>query len=287
MSALGWAAVEDAIQAWMVAGSGLAADHVIWTQQTAPRPTGEYIAMRLSGPMGVGRDWIDRYDNVIVVGTLTISAVNATADTLTITGHGLVTGDGPLQPATTGTVPGGLTAGGSYWAVVVDPNTIKLAATFPNAVAASPVVVDLTSAGTGTNTIGGTPTTVRAGAELIAYLRGPRTAELELQCFAGAPTGGAATGTTSPVAILNDAITSRGLDSRRAALAAAGVAVLSVERVRSIDGVVNTTRFEPRAIATVHLSLASELFETSSYIQTVNATNQIVTPNTTVTASSP
>lgn len=54
MSAIQWATVRDAIQAWFVAGSGLAGDHVIWAGQVdtngnpLPRPAGTFIELRLT-----------------------------------------------------------------------------------------------------------------------------------------------------------------------------------------------------------------------------------------------
>ena len=136
-------------------------------------------------------------------------------------------------------------------------------------------------------TVVGTATTVRAGQEVTQYTRGPRQATLQLQCFAGAPTGGLPTGTTSPVAILHDALSAHALESVNSILVNAGVGVAGWEPIQSIDGVVNTTRFEPRAITTVHLHLASELVETSTYIQTVNATDQIPTTPVVITTGLP
>ncbi|MBA3841180.1 MAG: hypothetical protein H0X39_00915 [Actinobacteria bacterium] len=303
MSALAWASVEDAIQAWITAGSGLASDHVVWAQQTAPRPVGEFISLRMTVFNRSGRDWRAREDNPVPIGPLAVTA--QAGNSLTVTAHGLVTGQGPLTVASTGTatgsydgsydgsfdsagagaVPGGLTPGVSYWPVVINANTLQLAATFQLAVAASPTVIALSSAGTGTVTISGT--TFVPGAEVTSKLRGPRQAILTLQCFAGAPTGGGATGVTSPFAILNDAISSYALETREAALSAAGIGIGWVESIQSIDGVVNTVRFEPRAIATVHLHLASEIVETSTYIQIVNATDQIPAPPTSLTVIGP
>ena len=268
MSALPMASIEDAIQAWIVAGSGLASDHVTWAGQTAPRPTGEFISMRLTMLNRGGRDFFERTDNIVVVASQAITAVSTIAGTLTIPAHGLVTGQGPLVLG--GTPPAPLALATNYWPVVVDANTIKIAATFPNAMATVPVTVTLTSVGA-SPTIAG-PASLLPGAEVTQKLRGPRQAMLTLQCFAGAPTGGAPTGITSPFSILNDAITSYALESRATALNTAGIGIGHVESINAIDGIVNTTRFEPRAIAMVLLHLASELVETSTYIQTVNAT---------------
>lgn len=278
MSAMQWSTIEDAIHDWIAAGSGLANDHVIWADQGGPRPVGPYIAMRLS-VMQRGRDWLDRVDKILAVATQAITAVNPGADTFTIPAHGLVTGDGDILLTTTGTTPGGTAIATRYWAVVVDANTIKIATTFQNAIATVPVVVDITSSGTGTTSINGTPTTARAGQEIELRLRGPRQGVLDLQCFAGAPTPSAATGNTNPRALLHDAIAAYALESRQAALAAAGVGVGSVEEVRSIPpGVVDITVLEPRAVSAVHLHLASELVETATYIQIVNVENDVVSP---------
>ena len=287
MSAIPWQTVEDALQAWIVAGSGLASDHVTWGGQTAPRPTGAFISMRRDGITGSDWDWNDRLDNILTVATTAITSVNTGTGVLTIPGHGLQTGDGALVFTTTGTVPGGLALLTHYYAVVVDANNIKVATSFQLAIATSPTTVTLTSSGTGTTSINGTPTTVRAGQEVTQYTRGPRQMELHLECFAGAPTGGAPTGSTSPFAILHDAVTSHALEAINAALVAAGIGVAGWDPIKTIDGVVNTVRFEPRAQTTVHLHLASELVQASTFIQVVNVTENIPTPPAVTTITLP
>ncbi len=75
--------------------------------------------------------------------TFAASDVDVTANTITITAHGFVTG---LKIPLTGTnLPGGLSAT-DYWAIVVDANTIKVADTLAHAVAGTPV--DITTQGT-------------------------------------------------------------------------------------------------------------------------------------------
>ena len=284
MSAMQWAAYENAIQQWLVTGSGLASDHVTWAQQTAPRPTGPFISMRLDGITGSDWDWQVRVDNILAVAVTTITGVNTSTGALTIPAHGLVTGDGQLQFITTGTLPGGLAVVTNYWAVVVDANTIKVAASFVSAMAVVPVTLALSSSGTGSSSVTGTSTTVRAGQEIIQYTRGPRQARLHLQCFAGAPTGGAPTGVTSPLAVLHDALSAHALESVNAILVTAGVGVAGWDPIRSVDGIVNTTRFEPRAMTTVRLHFASEIVETSTYIQTADLTGTTVGATTIVVA---
>lgn len=283
-SAIKWTTIEDAIRAWIVFGSRLADDHVIWSQQTSPRPAGQFISLRLMMLEHRGRDWLDRYDNIVALPTLTISAVNTSTGAMTITAHGLANGTGPLVFG--GIPPAPLQLATNYWPVVVDANTVKLAATFQNAVATVPTTLTVTNGGTAP-TLSSTPKTTIAGIEISQRARGPRRASLTLQCFAGTPTGGAATGFTSPAAVLHDAITSYVLESQSFLLNQAGVGVGAIEPIRSVDGIVNTTHFEPRAIGTVYLHLASELVETSTYIQVVNATDQIPTPAQSFTVTLP
>lgn len=51
---------EDAIQAWVVTGSGLASDHVIWTGDgpSGPQPAGAYISMRITDDDTASDDWM-------------------------------------------------------------------------------------------------------------------------------------------------------------------------------------------------------------------------------------
>lgn len=80
---------------------------------------------------------------------LTITSVNPTTDTLTITGHGLTTGDGRVAVYTPdGSLPGGLSATTSYWVIRVDADNIKLASSSANALDGIPV--NISSAGSGT-----------------------------------------------------------------------------------------------------------------------------------------
>lgn len=83
---------------------------------------------------------------------LTITAVNATLDTLTSAGHGLVSGDGPVRVLASASsedapdLPKGLSVGVEYWAILVDVDTIKLAASEADALA--DIEIDLIDVGT-------------------------------------------------------------------------------------------------------------------------------------------
>ncbi len=59
MSAIAWTTVQNALHAWIVAGSGLDSDHVIWTGQNGPRPDEMFCELRLTLLPRLGRDWID------------------------------------------------------------------------------------------------------------------------------------------------------------------------------------------------------------------------------------
>lgn len=60
---ISWDDVEDAIQQWIVATSGLADDHVFWVDQEGPRVSTPYISLSVLTVQPVGQDWVDtEYD---------------------------------------------------------------------------------------------------------------------------------------------------------------------------------------------------------------------------------
>jgi hypothetical protein len=83
--------------------------------------------------------------------------VNATItaaadDNVTLTSHGMSTGDGPFQFTTSAAdLPAGLAVLTDYWAIRIDNNTFQVATSRANALAGTQV--DITDAGTGTHTI--------------------------------------------------------------------------------------------------------------------------------------
>lgn len=70
--------------------------------------------------------------------------------TITIVNHGFTTGQ-TCRLTTSGTLPGGLSTGVTYYIIVIDVNTIRLATSFTNAKEGTGIT--LTSVGTGTGTI--------------------------------------------------------------------------------------------------------------------------------------
>lgn len=81
-----------------------------------------------------------------------VESVDHTTDKMTLTAHGLNTGDGPAQFTTTGALPAGLSLATNYWIVRDGANTIQLAASLFDALD-GPTVINFTNPGTGTHTL--------------------------------------------------------------------------------------------------------------------------------------
>jgi hypothetical protein len=102
----------------------------------------------------VSADWRRQGHDDGLGGSFSEEFTAAASDVVTFGApHGLATGDGPFFVSSDGTLPAGLTAATPYWAIVLDATTINLAASHADAVAAVPVPVDITDAGTGTHTM--------------------------------------------------------------------------------------------------------------------------------------
>lgn len=181
---MSWSTIESAIHAWVVAGSGLAGERVVFSGQNHPRPAKPFVTIRLdlSGPIGV--PWL---------------AVSNTA---------------------------------------------------------------------------GSP----AGQEITRTSGSMKTLGVSMQAFSDSAAGAA-----SPQAILGAVANAAGLASVRDALNTANVGVNSIGSVQRIDGVINSTRFEPRATMQVTCSVPAEVSETGTYIETVEVTNEIADPDETFT----
>lgn len=105
------------------------------------------------------------------------------------------------------------------------------------------------------------------GEEFIAYARGFRTTELQLEAFNGQ--AGAAHGVAAPDEVLARVMTRARLPSIRDALSAGGVGIARFGPVQTIDGVLGNSSFEARALLTVFLHLSAEEQEFATYIQSV------------------
>jgi hypothetical protein len=83
--------------------------------------------------------------------TATITA-SASTDLITWSSHGLVTGSPVRFSNSGGALPSAIVATTTYYAVVNDANSFKIATTYNNATAATPTTVNILTDGTGTNT---------------------------------------------------------------------------------------------------------------------------------------
>lgn len=127
--------------------------------RAALKPTQTYVVG--VGAVGVGDAYAINVKGKGVTATtvsytsladLTFGTVTAATDEITITAHGMSTGDGPFYVSNSGgALPSPLAANTSYWVIKVDADNIKLATSKANALAST--AIDLTTAGTGTQTL--------------------------------------------------------------------------------------------------------------------------------------
>lgn len=273
-------AEDTALVAWVRAGTGLDAAHVYFAQQEPDGiPAGPYVTINELTRPAVGLDWVKRERNVLELDDAEVEAVNVGANTLTLTDHAYLTGDGPVQGIADvgGALPGGLAENTGYWVIVDGPNTIRLARRFLDAVAAVPVAIDLTSAGTGTHTIVTTADSLRRGQEIEYVAGGSRQVIVSLQCYAGVTAGdvGAPVGASSPRALLEGLRTKSPLPSVRAPLRAAGLGLASFGPVRDVGRGMDATIFEPRAQADVVFHAQAEARETGTIVETAEVDNEL------------
>lgn len=96
----------------------------------------------------------------LVVADFVFTADNTT-DTCTKVAHGLLTGDGPIRVSNSGgALPAGLAAATDYWILKTGTDTFKFATTLDNALSNTPI--NLTTNGTGTQTLSDTAGTLRS-----------------------------------------------------------------------------------------------------------------------------
>lgn len=121
-----------------------------------------------------------------------------------------------------------------------------------------------------------------AGQEITRTSRGLRNLTVDLQAFSDA-----ARGTQSPMALLEAVASRLSLQTQRDALGAANLGLISIGSVSRVDGVVNSTTFEPRAILSVRFLVTSETAEELTYIETVEVTDEIAEPDNTFDVTIP
>lgn len=261
--------IEDAVFDWVQPASGLAADHVRWADQDMPRVAAPYIVLRLVAMEPTGRDWRKSAPNPLVFADKTITLVVPGTDTLTIAGHGLATGDGPVHVTNP---PPGLAALTDYWVFAPDADHLRLCLSLYKA--NRDQHVDITGAGSGTIKIVSTANTVQRGAEVTNYARGLRRCRLTIQCF-----GSSATGSSDAVGILNDVIAKASLPAYTQALRAAKIGVPSFGGVQNVGAALNSAHFEPRAVVECVFFAPSEVSATGAIVEYVEITQSLAAPD--------
>lgn len=99
-----------------------------------------------------GKNYTAAFASLASLAPQTFVVLSQALGELTITAHGLNTGDGPVQLTTTGTLPTGLALATNYWVIKFDANTIQLATSLANAFAGTVIVLSTAGSGTMTET---------------------------------------------------------------------------------------------------------------------------------------
>lgn len=260
----------NALYQWVVgATSGFSGLTVVWGQQDAPRPPAPAITLRISNIAEIGQTELDTASNPLVIGTSgSITIGSLSGSTFTATNHGLLTGDGQVTIASSGTLPSPLVANTPYWVIVLGANTFQLASDYGNTGggqgAGNPTTpITLTSAGSGTFTLSSNSKTLRAGQEILEIARGYLRVTLELHAHA-AP----GVGLNMATSILQAVRTRSKWSSQRAILKAANIAYIRPERIRAVTGVRDALLFEPRAYMDLQFCMPTEESTTSTIIET-------------------
>lgn len=277
-----------AVQAWVKAGSGLGDDRVLWSLRGAPRPSADqpWIELNIEESRPVCHDWTTKQLNVLTFPDQTVTLVDFAGDALTVPNHPFVTADGPVQIQAP-TPPSPLQLLTSYWLVVLDANRVQIADSYEhtggNNVARglgstpNPVtVVDLLDAGVGPIKIVQTPTSMRAGQEILRTAQGMREVHLQLQGFGPLRSGHLV------MSLMSDVMQALPLHLDDLDLAGAGVSDLGTSYVQ---GSVRSTPgnrgelLEPRATVDMVLYVASSLSDFTTFIQTVQVAIKPQTPD--------
>jgi hypothetical protein len=106
-------------------------------------------------PSSISADTELRIDFTSPIQLRTITAVNTTTEILTLSSACNLAVADPITVTSTGSVPGGLTSGTTYYVIPVTSTTIKLATSSANAIANT--AINITSAGSGTIRLNANP----------------------------------------------------------------------------------------------------------------------------------
>jgi hypothetical protein len=257
-------AIQKALQNWVVACTGLAADHVIWAGQQGFRPTQPAIVMKLQALDDDGLPWIDRENNYITFDDIEITDIDT--DTFTATAHGRLTGDGPVQ-LEGDDLPLNAEEDVNYWIIKDSADTFRLATSYVDAINGVPLTLGDT--GSGDMFLVDTDTTTQTGGEIKVLSRSLMKAMLTLQCYTNIGTG-----IDMATATLWRVNAKRLLPTPLAILEDANIGVIQFGRVLSIGGTQDLVFFEPRAVVDIMIHFTSEETENISSIERTEITNE-------------
>lgn len=264
-----WDVAMKEIAKWVAAGTGVPSTKILWSMQGGQWPDAPWISLNLPNTRGVGLDGTRHIHNPLVVADDIVEEVDEILDTLLLTAHTLVTGDGPFQFTTTDTLPDGLELVTDYWVIVVDDDTILVATSRAAAVALD--AIDLIDQGLGVHTLHDTADTRRVGAEISHIVEGQRRGVLTLQCFSDEAIGAA-----RAQALLEQLRSRYKLPSMQDRMRAIGFAVATIGPSTVIGGSLSSASdFDPRATMEIILNYYDSATETGTNIETVEVTGEI------------
>lgn len=139
----------------------------------------------------------------------TISNVNTGTDQLTITANNSVYTGSLINYVSTGSAIGGLTSGVNYYAIRISSTIIQLATTLANALAGT--AIDLTSGGSGTQTVSITLTTRSVGDQVGEETHASTISEMAAHTHVENTNTGGTVGSGQPVASNNGSPSTGGI----------------------------------------------------------------------------
>lgn len=280
--AVQWVTIKPAIQKWIVEGSGLPAESVVYERQYVSRPVAPCIEISLIDVEQPAHDWVRRARNPLLgqgpASSTTISAVVG-SQLEAAAPHSFVTADGPVGVVGPD-VPTPLDVDADYWLVVDSATRVRLCATYQdtggNNVARgmgttpNPITtIALTDAGSGSLAIVLRAKAARAGNEVKRTAAGLRAVTLRMTAF------GVEGGAFDAVVHLTNILASLPLHVYELDQAGVGMATLGTadveSKIRGIPGKLGTAQ-EPRAIVEFVVYVGSEVVGYETTIQRVTVT---------------
>lgn len=126
--------------------AGLAATTYYWARVL----TADRFALSTTKANALDGVVVDLTDIGVGTQTVSIVGVDTTLEELTVTAHGLATGQ-LVRLTTNGTLPTGLTTATNYWAIAIDADHLAFAASLADSSTATKI--NLTAVGSGTTTV--------------------------------------------------------------------------------------------------------------------------------------